>query len=55
MVCLATEPISPLWMIAPKPVGQHKLESMGKGEEGKKEEEGKEERGETGGGNLKVG
>lgn len=54
MVCVATEPVSPLRMIAPKSVGQHKLESMGKGEEGKKEEEGKGERGEKGG-NLEVG
>lgn len=52
MVCVATEPVSPLSRIAPKSVGQHKLESTGKGEEGKKEEKGK---GERGGGNLKAG
>lgn len=55
VVCVATEPVFPSRIIAPKSVGQHKLDSMGKGEEGKKEEGGKEERGERGGGNLKLG
>lgn len=46
VVCVATEPVYPSRIIAPKSVGQHKLESMGKGQEErrKKEEKKKEEK-----------